>query len=1104
MDANIKLNRDQTHSNFEKLAQELGKTDSQRLRQLIKLISGTDILLSDVLEELYPEKDPQKALDALRAFRQRINQAATDSLVQLHFVSDTQKQLPPSERFCWFEGRDFRTENLEQYSKDVTSHNSIAFIPQRAIRLNHNHHSFSLQEASSNSYQPFQSPPSAHIEDQDVEILPYLLNWVSSDKTPPRCVLLGEYGMGKTTTCHLFAQAMIEQRKNNPGFPLPIYIDLREYTWDGKVDFTLHEILTLILRKSWQTELLDPLSADYLLKQVREERAAMIFDGLDEVLIHMSPKLGQDFIRQLWKVQLPLTDKLPSGKLLFTCRTHYYRGLQEQNNFLSFENRDGFVGKTEDILILQLFDNEQIQTYLQQNLEITEQLPTILTCLQSIYNLFELAQRPFLLSLIRQYILEIGETKFLEQPHNSSLLYQQIIKQWLLRDEGKHQLNSAHKQLLMEYLAVEFWRQGIQQWNMEQLEEWFDNFLFENPGIAGAYQTIHRELLKQDLRTATFLIRKNQDDHFYFAHPSLQEYFLACALERSLWKGKRSLWKLPLLSEKTMNFLIQLFQTQKEHRKENDNHLKQWLSEYDAQSSKLIFLFWLELTKHDPMSPSPPRIQIQGEDFSTWKFVGSPETPLHLCDVDFSQCNLNRSVFQHVNLTRTSFQHASLQESEFCHCTFQENDFSQAILTSSLWRCCEAQQLDFRHSSLEHLQWIRNRTHDCFFPSPFPSTIRVAPLHSLSIQSTSQPVRSYLRAVGTSFSNNPITSVFFRPENQHLICGNEIGSIYFWDLQNRNCFQILRNQKDQLRSMSISADGYYFAGCTKDGNISIWELNQDNNFTILQDPRFRIHDVIFNPHSTCVASWAQNHTIQIWEIQSQSCLHVFQGHTNQINSLVFNSTGTQIISGASDHTLRIWDLQLQKCLHILEGHQAAVSSVLLSRDGKVIVSGSEDQTLRIWELESGKCLHVLKGHAAPVKYTAFSPDGQYLVSRSSDQCLQIWNTKSWECINTLPGNPEWGVNIQFSPDWQHMVSYGEDNRCRVWDLASGKCLLTLLHFPNEHTAAIDENLKRIVFATSEAWRWLHYQETDPSTQKTRSWPSEILGALPGTNTKMVP
>jgi hypothetical protein len=105
----------------------------------------------------------------------------------------------------------------------------------------------------------------------------------------------------------------------------------------------------------------------------------------------------------------------------------------------------------------------------------------------------------------------------------------------------------------MEYVAAELWKAGARSWSIEDLEQWLIDFLEEHPRVAAHYHGVAREQLKEDLRTATFLVREGEDQ-FRFAHTSLQEFFLAGYLRRALVEGRPEAWELPRLSRETLDF----------------------------------------------------------------------------------------------------------------------------------------------------------------------------------------------------------------------------------------------------------------------------------------------------------------------------------------------------------------------------------------------------------------------------------------------------------------------------------------------------------------------------------------------------------------------
>src|SRR5206468_9233530 len=124
---------------------------------------------------------------------------------------------------------------------------------------------------------------------------------------------------------------------------------------------------------------------------------------------------------------------------------------------------------------------------------------------------------------------------------------------WLDRDEPKGTVSAEHKLMLMEQLAAGQWRSGSSSWTVSDLEQWLVDSLGEQAGLAAHYTDKPIALLKQDLRTATFVVRAGQDG-YRFAHTSLQEYFLARYLVRGLRDPRPTGWDLPEPNWETLRF----------------------------------------------------------------------------------------------------------------------------------------------------------------------------------------------------------------------------------------------------------------------------------------------------------------------------------------------------------------------------------------------------------------------------------------------------------------------------------------------------------------------------------------------------------------------
>jgi len=411
---------------------------------------------------------------------------------------------------------------------------------------------------------------------QRFDALDYLQDWARDPKQPAYGALLGEYGMGKTTTCKALTQALLARREEGDSTtPLPIYLDLRHLGDKAKQEPELATILATILKKSWQGGSLEPeVNAEMVVELVRKQGALIIFDGLDEVLVHLSPANGQAFIREIWRILPPpaktktkdspkdnhgkhgadaqptpdpkQADSQPTrlGKLLVSCRTHYFRTLRAQQNYFTGEDREPVAATRYAALLLLPFGDQQIAEYFRRNLP-EQELERVLALIRSVHNLPELSKRPYTLKLIAEHIPQLEQLQASGTPVRGVTLYREMVQSWLERDDPKHQIIPGHKQALMEHFARELWRSGQRDWSVDDLEQWLMDFLADHPGIAAHYHGKDRELLKEDLRTATFLVRGGED-RFRFAHTSLQEYFLAAFLHLALVESRPEDWALPL------------------------------------------------------------------------------------------------------------------------------------------------------------------------------------------------------------------------------------------------------------------------------------------------------------------------------------------------------------------------------------------------------------------------------------------------------------------------------------------------------------------------------------------------------------------------------
>jgi NACHT domain/Caspase domain len=172
------------------------------------------------------------------------------------------------------------------------------------------------------------------------------------------CALLGEFGTGKTTTVKLFTQQLLELRAAGIRAPLPILFDLRDIRISDLTEgMTIDKILATMLEAGRPADAVNQLTAAAVRQRVAQGNTVVVFDGLDEILVHLSPHDQPLFTRQLWRA----VDERSGSKMLLTCRPYYFQKIREETtNFLG-EDRQGLRGENYLALLMLPPGREQIR-----------------------------------------------------------------------------------------------------------------------------------------------------------------------------------------------------------------------------------------------------------------------------------------------------------------------------------------------------------------------------------------------------------------------------------------------------------------------------------------------------------------------------------------------------------------------------------------------------------------------------------------------------------------------------------------------------------------------------------------------------------------------
>jgi WD40 repeat protein/uncharacterized protein YjbI with pentapeptide repeats len=913
---------------------------------------------------------------------------------------------------------------------------------------------------------------------QPDDAIDYLRDWLAAENAPPILYLLGDYGIGKTTTLKHLTNTLLEERKTKTSTPVPLFIDLRHYLFERAqhVPNSIQELLTAVIARNWRLPGPPTVTADDILEMVRDEHALLIFDGLDEKTVHMTTAEARAFIRLLWQA-LPEQGHLarsknrpegkeitaskggknndltgmrsverskPIGRMIISCRSHYFRDLPAETSMLTGEEREDIDRSSAPLLTLLPFDERQIRSYLTGIMDgDTDRAEHAMQLIDSIHNMSELATRPYLLSMISEQLDQFEEFRQRGETVNAARLYQIFIQRWLNRDDGKHSLDPLHKRILMETLAADLWREGEREMSPDQLDLWLDRFLSEHPFIGQAYASTDRSILKEDLRTACFVLRDDQRvdsqnstsdpdirSTFRFAHSSLQEFFLAVWLWHGLSEENPNAFDLPMVSLETLDFLGELLQLDSERQRAKSlAQLNRVLEGSNVRGATLAFRYWMRAIERGMPLPSPQKVQLAEANLEDWTIRGmGPNDRLDLRSACLRGAQLNRARLECVDLSDADMSHVGMRQALLIDVKAERSRWSGADISGTQWRLGSLCGADLVQTGLDcELIHVDTGTKNRNFFAEGQST------------DTNQIEGPYVLSGHT----HNINSCTWSRNSDHILSASDDCTVKLWDSNTGHCIKTFPGHSDSVTSCTWSPDGNQILSASDDRFLKTWDAKTGQCTRTLSGHSGGITSCDWSPDGSQILSASYDMTLKLWDSKTGRCTQTLSGHSGGVTSCAWSPDGSQILSASFDKSLRIWDSKTGQCVRTFSGHSAQVNSCAWSPDISQILSTSSDNTIKIWESKTGQCIRTFSGHSYDVQSCDWSPNGSQILSASFDKSLKIWDAKTGQCVQTLLGHSGGITSCAWSPDGTQILSASNDKHLKIWDAKTSQSVLTL-------------------------------------------------------------
>ena len=843
------------------------------------------------------------------------------------------------------------------------------------------------------------------------------------------CALLGNLGTGKTTSTVLLTRRLLELRKAGEQAPLPIYFDLRDLSPTTLKDFGLRTLLTQLLTNSS----LSTITVDDVLATVQDEHTLVIFDGLDEVLVHLTPGDGQRLTRSLLEV-LDLDDRgsqeeNPRTRLLLSCRTQYFRTVEEEFSFFDGQGRENKRGKDYLVLTLLPFNEDQIREYLRRNVPEAD-TDRLMETIRSVHNLRELASQPVLLNMIREVLLTIDEDLSVGHRVRSVDLYERFVNKWLRRDDGKHSLIPEHKIQLMTHLAWQVWRSGSRTWSARWMETWMLQFLHTHPDMELHYSGRMPDQWKQDFRTATFLARRGDD--FSFAHSSLLEYFLAKRLADSLEAESedeaRAAWDITRPSDEAFAFFAELIdRLPSPTQRQALASLERVGTHASASARANVFAYTRRALDKGAPHPRTDALNLADTDLRGWT-IGSEKTPLNLTGVSLRGARLDDARIRRARLDGIDATAASMRRTLFEHCTLTQANLEEADLAGTVFRHCDLDGASLDKATRYRTQLLHTKGYRRELPD-----ILTAPL------TEDTPLRVLPEAQILGGHSGYVTAVAWSPDGHHILTASNDGTARIWDATTGDNTLTLTHT-NSLSVVAWSPDGHHILTGSEDGTVRIWDATTgDNTLTLTRTGP--VSAVALSPDGHHILTASRDRIARIWDATTGDNTLTLT-HKASVTAVAWSPDARHILTGSDDGTARIWDTTTgDNTLTLTRAHKERITAVAWSPDSHHILTASNDGTARIWDTTTGDNTLTLT-HTDPVSAVALSPDGHHILTASRDRIARIWDATTGD--NTLTLTHKASVTaVAWSPDGHHILTASNDGTARIWDVTTGDNTLTL-------------------------------------------------------------
>lgn len=193
-----------------------------------------------------------------------------------------------------------------------------------------------------------------------------------------------------------------------------------------------------------------------------------------------------------------------------------------------------------------------------------------------------------------------------------------------------------------------------------------------------------------------------------------------------------------------------------------------------------------------------------------------------------------------------------------------------------------------------------------------------------------------------------INDLEFMPSSNELISTGGDKRLVKSNLTNGSS-SLIKETPYEFKKISVSHNGKYLAGGTRDGQVIVMGINGSNEKVILNTPGNPIHAIQYSPNDKLLIIGDEKGIVRVWDVVQQKFTKEFTGHKGRVSDIEFSPDGKLMATASFDKTIRMYVLSNLDELPIkMTDNDAYVWDLVFTPDSDYILAACGDGEIRKW------------------------------------------------------------------------------------------------------------------------------------------------------------